>query len=105
MFRSGFYDKALLVSKDPSNEGNEADFFDPSMLKQRFDNQVRFVKSSNNQWEFHEFKMIEIIDSNKVKLLYTFIHPKYKNSQYLYFNKKANVMIEWLSHNRVFFYE
>lgn len=48
--------------------------------------------------------MISIKNDIKVDELYYFIHPKYQDYQMLYFNKNADVMIEWLSHNRVLLY-
>jgi len=36
--------------------------------------------------------------------MYKFVHPVYKDVQKLFFNKNADVMIEWLSHNRVLLY-
>jgi len=106
MFKSGLYEKCLLVSSDhlESNDGIEAQYFESSMLEKKFDGQIVFVKSNNNKKEFHQFKMIEITNSNEVKTLYTFIHPKYQESQQFYFNKEADLMIEWLSHNRVLLY-
>jgi hypothetical protein len=49
--------------------------------------------------------LIQIENGNTVKVVYTFIHPKYADKQYLYFSTNKLRMIEWLSHNRVLLYE
>mgnify|MGYP000424213801 CR=1 FL=1 len=48
--------------------------------------------------------MIQIRNQTKITEMYKFVHPVYKDVQKLFFNKNADVMIEWLSHNRVLLY-
>ena len=80
MFMSGLYEKSLLVSKEPLNKDETmlAQYFGLEMLQEKFDSQITYVKSHNDEKEFHEFRIIEIIDDKKVKEIYQFIHPKYK---------------------------
>ena len=49
--------------------------------------------------------MLRIVNSVKVQEMYQFMHPRYKDDeQHFYFNRNADVMIEWLAHGRVFLY-
>jgi len=49
--------------------------------------------------------MIQILESKEIKTMYTFIHPRYSEQQLLYFSRNGQLMIEWLTNNRVFLYE
>ena len=80
------------------------------MLKSKFNNQLSYVKSLNDSKDFHNFKIIKIVyneftQCGQVLEIFEFTHPKYQEQQFLYLNHEADLMIEWLSHNRVLLYE
>lgn len=62
------------------------DYFREDQMLKQFSNQVVFIESDNNEMEFHKFKVVEIEDGNSVKVLFTFLHPKYKGQQNIYFS-------------------
>lgn len=106
-FMSGLYDFTLLVSKEPlpHEESRIAQHFEKEQLEQKFPRQKVYVESENDAKNFHTFKMIRIVDGTHIKEEFQFEHPKYVDEQYLYFNKRCDLMIEWLSHNRVLLYQ
>lgn len=59
----------------------------------------------DKEFKLHKFIMIEIIDDMKVQQHFSFTHPKYETEQFLYFNKKMDLMIEWLFDNHVCLYQ
>ena len=110
MYHNGRYDKILLVKKEPEEQFDNilSLYFDKDLLEEKFDHQTPYVKSDNNKKDYHIFSLINIgyfNGKNDVVELYRFTHPRYGQNQQLYFNKRADYMIEWLDHGRVFLYK
>jgi hypothetical protein len=56
--------------------------------------------------EFYQFKLIEIINENKIEEHCTFIHPYYRgNIQFIYFSQDGEYMYERLFNQRLFIYK
>lgn len=81
LFQTGLYKRQLLVSKEPvkMSENIMTQYFDINALKPKFDRQVPFVLSDRDKKEFHDFKIVEIINSTEVRDLFIFTHPKYSD--------------------------
>ena len=110
MYQNGKYEKILLVKKEAEEKFDNilSLYFDEDLLVEKFEHQTPYVKSENNKKDYHTFSLINIgyiNGKNDVVELYKFIHPRYAENQQLYFNKRADCMIEWLDHGRVFLYK
>ena len=87
------------------NENQLEQFFEQESLKPIFKNQIRYVKSERDAKQIYKFQLIEILDSETIKQHYVFLHPKYTEQQAIYINNNNDKMIEWLSNDRVTFYD
>ena len=100
-----WYNKILIRSKEPINDYDENNFFNPELTKGFIKSQISYVKKAEKN--FYEWKLIEIINEREVKEHFSYIHPFYEDRavQNIFFSQDTEYMYEHLVNQRYFLYK
>ena len=79
MYQSGLHSQTLLVKRQKEEVDDTIlnQYFDDGLMKEKFSKQRVYVKSPNDEKDYHIFKLINIKNANEVEEVFTFKHPKY----------------------------
>lgn len=96
------YDFSLLISKEPFEDVDERNFFEPFLTEQRSKDLVPFQFQLKKT--FRKFKIIRVKDTKDIEELRSFIHPSYEGTHRLLFSEDFKFMFEEMNEGRCFFY-